>query len=88
MIATNEHMVSYGMGWQFGRHLLTHNFEGLDLEAAFAGVRDCFGGNESPYTDAQVEVAFKAIAAAVEAKRHQAAKEAAAGSALGRYSAQ
>lgn len=64
-----EQKVSYGLGWQFGRHLLTHDFEGLDLEAVYAGARDCYLGNESPYTDEEAKQAFKAISAAVEAKR-------------------
>jgi FKBP-type peptidyl-prolyl cis-trans isomerase FklB len=73
MADSNEKMVSYGMGWQFGRHLLTHNFEGLDLEAAFAGARDCVEDRESPYTDQQVEQAFKTIAGQVESARQEEA---------------
>lgn len=68
MSDSNEKKVSYGLGWQFGRHLLTHDFDGLDLEAVFAGVRDCYVGNESPYTDEEAEKAFKAITADVKAK--------------------
>jgi len=75
MADSDEKMVSYGMGWQFGRHLLTHLFDGLDLEAAFAGVKDCFEDRESPYTDEQVELAFKTIAARTEvARQKEAAK--------------
>lgn len=77
MPANHEKKVSYGLGWQFGRHLLTHDFEGLDLEAAFAGIRDCYLGNPSPYTDEEAERSFKAISAAVEAKKRAAASEAA-----------
>ena len=80
MSDSNEKIVSYGMGWQFGRHLLTHDFEGLDLEAAFAGMRDCYLDKESPYTDKEAEQAFKAITARVEAKRAASAAEAAANS--------
>ncbi len=75
MADSNEKIVSYGMGWQFGRHLLTHKFYGLDLEAAFAGVRDCFEDRESPYTDEQAEQAFKQISAQAEAIRQEEAAQ-------------
>ena len=77
MSDSNEKKVSYGLGWQFGRHLLTHDFDGLDLEAVFSGIRDCYVGNESPYTDEEAEKAFKAITADVEAKRSAEATQAA-----------
>ncbi len=77
MMASDEHKVSYGLGWQFGRHLLTHDFDGLDLEAAFKGARDCYFGIESPYTDEEAAVAFKAIAERTEARRREEAAVAA-----------
>ncbi|MCW8329112.1 FKBP-type peptidyl-prolyl cis-trans isomerase [Photobacterium sp. SDRW27] len=74
-LETNEQKVSYGMGWQFGRHLLTHNFDGLDMEAAFAGVLDSFNEKEAPLTEQEVETAFKTIAARVEVARQKEAAE-------------
>jgi len=74
-LETDEQKVSYGMGWQFGRHLLTHNFNGLDMEATFAGILDCFNEKEAPITDLEVETAFKTIAARVEVARQKEAAE-------------
>lgn len=72
-LETDEQKVSYGMGWQFGRHLLAHNFDGLDMEATFAGVLDSFNEKEAPVTDQEVETAFKTIAARVEVARQKEA---------------
>ena len=74
--------VSYGMGWQFGRHLLTHQFEGLDLAMAFVGARDCLDDVASPLSDAEVEKAFTIISAAAENQRQQQAQKLAAKSAV------
>lgn len=73
MIETNERLVSYSLGWQFGRHLMTHNFEGLDLEHAFEAARDCFFGRKSPYTDEQAELAYRAVKTKVDQVRQQEA---------------
>lgn len=72
---TEEEKVSYGLGWQFGRHLLGHDFEGLNLEMAFKGVRDCYKGKASPITDEEVEKAFQIISTRVEQTRQQKAAE-------------
>ncbi len=72
---TDAEKVSYGMGWQFGRHLLTHQFEGLDLDMAFQGAKDCLDDVDSPLTDAEVEKAFTMISAAVENQRQEKARE-------------
>ena len=74
-LESDEHKVSYGMGWQFGQHLLSHNFEGLDLDKTVAGMFDCFHDNPPPVTDQQVESAFKAIVARVEVLRRKQAAE-------------
>lgn len=74
-LETDDQKVSYGMGWQFGRHLLTHNFDGLDMEAAFAGILDSFNEKAAPITDQEVETAFKIIAARVEVARQKEAAE-------------
>jgi FKBP-type peptidyl-prolyl cis-trans isomerase FklB len=72
---TDEEKVSYGLGWQFGRHLLGHDFEGLDLEMAFKGTRDCYEDRQSPITDEEVEEAFKLISSRVEQARQEKAAE-------------
>jgi FKBP-type peptidyl-prolyl cis-trans isomerase FklB len=72
---SNEEMVSYGLGWQFGRHLLGHQFEGFDLEMAFAGIKDCLDDKESPITDQQVETAFRVISSRVEDERREQAQK-------------
>ncbi len=77
MTNSDERTVSYGLGWQFGRHLLTHDFEGLNLEAVHEGLRDCYLGNQSPFSDEDAENAFKAITAKLEQKRQAEAKTAA-----------
>jgi FKBP-type peptidyl-prolyl cis-trans isomerase FklB len=72
---TDEARVSYGLGWQFGRHLLTHDFDGLSLDDVIRGLKDCYQDNPSPISDEQVEVAFKTIAAREQNKREKAAAE-------------
>jgi FKBP-type peptidyl-prolyl cis-trans isomerase FklB len=72
---SNEEMVSYGLGWQFGRHLLGHQFDGFDLEMAFAGIKDCLDDKESPITDQQVENAFRVIASRVESEQRKQAQQ-------------
>lgn len=78
MTASNEQVVSYGLGWQFGRHLLTHNFDGLSMEEVIAGMRDCFEDKASPYTDEQAEEAFRVMTAKAQARHAEEAKQAAA----------
>ncbi len=73
--ATDEDKVSYGLGWQFGRHLMTHDFKGLDLQKVFTGMSDCYGDKPSPITDEQVEKAFQTIAARVQVARDAEAAE-------------
>ncbi|WP_019615527.1 FKBP-type peptidyl-prolyl cis-trans isomerase [Psychromonas ossibalaenae] len=72
-LESDEHKVSYGMGWQFGHHLLSHNFDGLDTDVAIAGMLDCFNAKNAPITDQQVESAFKTIVGRVEALRQKEA---------------
>ncbi|WP_028866044.1 FKBP-type peptidyl-prolyl cis-trans isomerase [Psychromonas aquimarina] len=72
-LESDEHKVSYSMGWQFGYHLLSHNFDGLDLDVTIAGMLDCFTAKKAPITDQQVESAFKTIVGRVEAQRQKEA---------------
>ncbi len=74
-LENDEQKVSYGLGWQFGRHLQTHNFDGLEMETVFAGMLDCFHDRAAPITDQQVESAFKNIAALAAAIRQREADE-------------
>jgi len=68
-----EQKVSYGLGWQFGRHLQTHNFEGLDMNAVTSGMIDCFSDKASPFTDQEVEIAYKLISQRVMEERAEQA---------------
>jgi len=73
-----EQKVSYGFGWQFGRQLHKNNFEGLDVEACVQALRQCFAGESSMLSDAELNEAYDAVKEKrkqVEADRSKGYKE-------------
>lgn len=60
-IETDEQRVSYGFGLQFGQQLAKNSFEGLDLEAAIAGLRTSFNNKPSDVTEEELNSAYAVI---------------------------
>jgi FKBP-type peptidyl-prolyl cis-trans isomerase FklB len=76
-LATDEQKVSYGLGRQFGDHLIKTQIEGLDLEAAIAGLEQAFHGEGSVLADADLNAAFEAIQAKLQVVAREKAEQAA-----------
>lgn len=75
---TYEQKVSYGFGWQFGRQLHKNRFEGMDIEACILALRQCFAGEPSMLTEAELNEAFDLVKEKrkdVEAQRSKGYKE-------------
>jgi FKBP-type peptidyl-prolyl cis-trans isomerase FklB len=66
---TVERQASYGIGQQMGQQLRSNPFDGLDLDAVYAGIEDGFKQQESQVSQQDLHVAFTAIH-----ERMQAAK--------------
>ncbi len=60
-LSTDEQKVSYGFGLQFGDQLRRNDFDGLDLEAVFAGLRHWYEQQQSAAPDAELNPAFQRI---------------------------
>lgn len=58
---TFEQKVSYGFGWQFGRQLHKNKFEGMDIEACVAALRQCFNGEPSMLSESELNEAFDLV---------------------------
>lgn len=78
-LITDEQKVSYGFGLQFGDQLRKNQFDGMDIDAVVAGIRDWFADGASKLSDAELNPAY----AAVQAKQQAAqAEQSAAQSAI------
>jgi FKBP-type peptidyl-prolyl cis-trans isomerase FklB len=60
---TDEQIVSYGFGLQFGDQMLRNHFEGMDLDAVLAGVTHHFKHQEAALTPEQMNPAYEAVQA-------------------------
>lgn len=67
-LATDEQKASYGFGLQFGEQLRRNSFEGLDLEAALAGIRHWYENQQAAIDDGQINAAYQVIQARQQAK--------------------
>lgn len=70
-LRTDEQKVSYGFGLQFGDQLRKNQFEGMDIDAVVAGIRDWFDRGESALSDEDLNPAYQAIQAKQQAKQAQ-----------------
>lgn len=70
-LSTDEQKVSYGFGLQFGDQLRKNQFEGMDIDAVVAGIRDWFDRGESALSDEDLNPAYQAIQAKQQAKQAQ-----------------
>ena len=60
-LSTDEQKVSYGLGRQFGEHLLQTQISGLDLEAVIAGMEQAYMAQPSVISGEVMEAAYQAI---------------------------
>lgn len=72
-LETIEQKASYGIGRQMGDQLAANSFEGVDLDAIAAGIRDSFNGEALRVEVAEIQSAFNVINERIqEAQRKQA----------------
>jgi FKBP-type peptidyl-prolyl cis-trans isomerase FklB len=72
-LTTDEQKASYGFGLQFGEQLRRNSFEGLDLEAALAGVRHWYEHQQAAIDDGQINAAYGVIQAQRQAQEAELA---------------
>ncbi|MDO6562821.1 FKBP-type peptidyl-prolyl cis-trans isomerase [Amphritea sp. 1_MG-2023] len=75
---TTEQIASYGIGRQMGDHIATQSFDGVELNAVIAGIKEAFAGEALSIEGEKIQEAFNEIQARMQEKAEQQAKEAAA----------
>ncbi|MFT6386697.1 MAG: FKBP-type peptidyl-prolyl cis-trans isomerase FklB [Cellvibrionaceae bacterium] len=76
-LQTTEERASYGVGLQMGEQL-KGMFESASIDAAIAGIKDAFGGNELQLNGDEISDAFKVIQERVQEQQAAQAGEKAA----------
>ena len=76
-LETNEEIASYGIGRQMGDHIATQSFEGVELNAVIAGIKQSFAGEELSVEAEKIQEAFNVIQERMQKQAEEAAKEAA-----------
>lgn len=69
LLDTPEKKVSYGFGLQFGQQIVNNLFEGLDINAIFAGINDIVLKNAVQLSDAELNDAFGTVQEAMQKQR-------------------
>ncbi len=75
---TLEQHASYGVGCQMGDQLAQNGFEGIDLDAVAAGLKDSYEGKELAVPVEDIQSAFTEINSRIQKAREAEAKEASA----------
>lgn len=75
---TMEQHASYGIGRQMGDQLAQNGFEGIDLNAVAAGIKDAYNGEALAVEVADIQAAFDELNKRIQAEREAQAKEASA----------
>lgn len=73
-----EQQASYGIGRQMGDQLAQNGFEGIDLNAVAAGIKDAYEGEALAVPAEQIQAAFNEINRRIQEARQAAAKAASA----------
>lgn len=71
----DEKKVSYGFGLQFGQQLLRNQFDGLALDAVFAGITDIMEKHALQLSEAELNQAYSKVQQALQEKAVQQAKQ-------------
>jgi FKBP-type peptidyl-prolyl cis-trans isomerase FklB len=72
--ATVEQRVSYGIGRQMGDQLAQNSFDGVEVDAVAAGVKDALLGQPSAVEEPLLRAAFEEIQKRMQAKQEEQAK--------------
>ena len=75
---TMEQHASYGIGRQMGDQLAQNGFEGIDLNAVAAGIKDAYNGEALAVEVTDIQAAFDELNKRIQAEREAQAKEASA----------
>ncbi|SIS48217.1 FKBP-type peptidyl-prolyl cis-trans isomerase [Neptunomonas antarctica] len=73
---TLEQHASYGVGRQMGDQLAQNGFEGIDLDAVAAGIKDSYLGKELAVPVAEIQTAFNELNRRMKEIHEAQAKEA------------
>lgn len=76
-LETVEQRASYGIGRQMGDQLAQNGFDGVDIEAAAAGLKDAFNGEGLRVPAEQLQAAFNELSNRLREKQQQEAEAAA-----------
>lgn len=76
ILETTEQRASYGIGRQMGDQLAQNGFDGVDIEAAAAGLRDAFNGEGLRVSAEDLTAAFNELNQRLREKQEQEAKAA------------
>ena len=76
-LETTEQKASYGIGRQMGDQLAQNGFEGVDLNAIAAGIRDSYEGKELAVEASEIQDAFNVINERIQEAQRKQAEEAA-----------
>ncbi|GGB88271.1 peptidyl-prolyl cis-trans isomerase [Marinobacterium zhoushanense] len=74
ILETIEQRASYGIGRQMGDQLAQNGFDGVDIEAAAAGLRDAFNGEALRVSAEDLTAAFNELNNRLREKQEQEAK--------------
>ena len=72
---TIELQASYGIGQQMGQQLRSNPFDGLNLDAVYAGIADGFNQQESQVSQQELHEAFTAIHERMQAAKNEQFKD-------------
>lgn len=74
-LETIEQKASYGIGRQMGDQLAANSFEGVDLNALAAGIRDSFNGEALAIEANEIQDAFNVINERIQEAQKKQAEE-------------
>ncbi|MDI3322782.1 FKBP-type peptidyl-prolyl cis-trans isomerase [Pontibacterium granulatum] len=74
-LETIEQKASYGIGRQMGDQLAANSFEGVDLDALAAGIRDSFNGEALAIEVNEIQDAFNVINERIQEAQKKQAEE-------------
>lgn len=74
-LETTEQKASYGIGRQMGDQLASNSFEGVDLNAIAAGIRDSFNGEAMAIEVSEIQAAFDVINQRLQEEQQKQAEQ-------------
>ncbi|TQV75161.1 FKBP-type peptidyl-prolyl cis-trans isomerase [Aliikangiella marina] len=72
---SHEQKASYGVGLNMGAQLLQQTFDGLDIDAVAAGVKDAFTRSQLAVPQEEIQAAFEVISKVMEKKQAELSKQ-------------